>query len=88
LAAAATAYGQGRYAEAEALCRQIVKDLPDHVDATHLLGMCAHDGRRFDEARQLLERVIALDPRLPDAHNNLATVHFDLGNYEEARRCQ
>ena len=88
LAAAATAYGQGRYAEAEALCRQIVKELPDHVDATHLLGMCAHDGRRFDEARQLLERVIALDPRLPDAHNNLATVHFDLGNYEEARRCQ
>jgi len=54
----------------------------------HLLGMCAHDGRRLEEAQQLLERVIALDPRLHDAHNNLATVHFDLGDFEEARRCQ
>ncbi|SCB33624.1 tetratricopeptide repeat protein [Bradyrhizobium yuanmingense] len=88
IAAAANAYGQGRYAETEALCREILKALPDHVDAIHLLGMCAHDGRRLEEARELLERVIALDPRLHDAHNNLATVHFDLGNYEEARRCQ
>ncbi|WP_339033357.1 tetratricopeptide repeat protein [Bradyrhizobium symbiodeficiens] len=88
IAAAANAYGQGRYAETEALCREILKALPDHVDALHLLGMCAHDGRRLEEAQQLLERVIAFDPRLHDAHNNLATVHFDLGNYEEARRCQ
>ncbi len=88
IAAAANAYGQGRYAETEALCREILKALPDHVDAMHLLGMCAHDGRRLDEARELLERVIALDPRLHDAHNNLATVHFDLGNLEDARRCQ
>ncbi|MCK1360290.1 tetratricopeptide repeat protein [Bradyrhizobium sp. 199] len=88
IAAAANAYGQGRYAETEALCREILKALPDHVDATHLLGMCAHDGRRLEEAKELLERVIALDPRLHDAHNNLATVHFDLGNYDEARRCQ
>ncbi|SFH81657.1 O-linked N-acetylglucosamine transferase, SPINDLY family protein [Bradyrhizobium sp. cf659] len=88
ISAAAAAYGQGRYAETEALCREILKALPDHVDAMHLLGMCAHDGRRLEEAQQLLERVIALDPRLHDAHNNLATVHFDLGNFEEARRCQ
>ncbi|MCK1734694.1 tetratricopeptide repeat protein [Bradyrhizobium sp. 138] len=88
IAAAANAYGQGRYAEAEALCREILKALPEHVDAMHLLGMCAHDGRRLEEAKELLERVIALDPRSHDAHNNLATVHFDLGNHEESRRCQ
>lgn len=88
LSDAAAAYGQGRYAETEAICRQILDVVPDHVDATHLLGMCAHDGRRLEEAQELLERVIALDPRLHDAHNNLATVHFDLGNFEEARRCQ
>ncbi|MCW2078110.1 UNVERIFIED_ORG: putative O-linked N-acetylglucosamine transferase (SPINDLY family) [Bradyrhizobium japonicum] len=88
ISAAAAAYGQGKFAETEALCREILKALPDHVDALHLLGMCAHDGRRLEEARELLDRVIALDPRLHDAHNNLATVHFDLGNFEEARRCQ
>ena len=52
LSAAAGAYGQGRYAETEALCRDILKALPDHVDAMHLLGMCAHDGRRLEEARK------------------------------------
>ncbi|MCK1619529.1 tetratricopeptide repeat protein [Bradyrhizobium sp. 159] len=83
LSAAAAAYGQGRYAETEALCREILKAIPDHVDSMHLLGMCAHDRRRLE-----FERVIELDPRLHDAHNNLATVHFDLGDYEEARRCQ
>lgn len=88
ISAAAAAYGQGKYAETEALCREILKAIPDHVDAMHLLGMCAHDGRRLEEAQQLLERVIELDSRLHDAHNNLATVHFDLGNYEDARRCQ
>ena len=61
LSAAASAYAQGRYAETEALCRQILNVLPDHADATHLLGMCAHDGGRLEEARQLIERAIALD---------------------------
>ncbi|MGR6747931.1 tetratricopeptide repeat protein, partial [Aeromonas veronii] len=63
ISAAGAAYGQGRYGEAEALCREILKALPEHFDATHLLGLCAHEGRRLEEARQLLERAIALDPR-------------------------
>ncbi|MDX3969313.1 MAG: tetratricopeptide repeat protein [Bradyrhizobium sp.] len=88
ISAAASAYGQGRYAETEALCREILKALPDHFDATHLLGLCAHDGRRLAEAQQLLERAIALDPRSHEAHSNLATVYFDLKKFEDARRCQ
>ncbi|WP_448043441.1 O-linked N-acetylglucosamine transferase, SPINDLY family protein [Bradyrhizobium liaoningense] len=88
ISAAASAYGQGRYAETEALCREILKPLPDHFDATHLLGLCAHDGRRLAEAQQLLERAIALDPRSHEAHSNLATVYFDLKKFEDARRCQ
>ncbi|WP_246789694.1 tetratricopeptide repeat protein [Bradyrhizobium sp. CCBAU 51765] len=88
ISAAASAYGQGRYAETEALCREILKALPDHFDATHLLGLCAHDGRRLAEAQQLLERAIALDPRSHEAHSNLATVYFDLKKFDDARRCQ
>ena len=86
--AAAAAYGQGRVAETEALCRQILKELPDHFDATHLLGLCAHDARRREEAQQLLERAITLDPRSADALSNLAILYFDLRKYEDARRCQ
>ncbi|MDA9421152.1 acetylglucosamine transferase [Bradyrhizobium sp. CCBAU 53380] len=88
ISAAAAAYGQGRYAETEALCREILKALPDHFDATHLLGLCAHDGRRLEEAQLLLERAIALDPRSHEAYSNLATVYFDLKKFEDARRCQ
>ena len=88
ISAAAAAYGQGRHAETEAFCREILKALPDHFDATHLLGLCAHDGRRLADAQQLLERAIALDPRSHEAYSNLATVYFDLKKFEDARRCQ
>ncbi|QQO21794.1 tetratricopeptide repeat protein [Bradyrhizobium diazoefficiens] len=88
IAAAASAYGQGRYAESEALCRQIVQAVPDHFDATHLLGLSVQQGGRMEEAQQLLERAIAIDPRSHEAHNNLAAVLFGLGQFEAARACQ
>lgn len=88
IAAAASAYGQGRYAESEALCRQIVQAVPDHFDATHLLGLSVQQGGRLAEAQQLLERAVAIDPRSHEAHNNLAAVLFGLGQFEAARACQ
>ncbi|WP_025036231.1 tetratricopeptide repeat protein [Bradyrhizobium sp. DOA9] len=86
--AAANAYGQGRYAECEALCRQIVQAVPDHFDATHLLGLSVQQGGRLEEAQQLLERAIAIDPRSHEAQTNLATVYVVLQKLEAARACQ
>ncbi|UWU72629.1 tetratricopeptide repeat protein [Bradyrhizobium sp. NC92] len=86
--AAANAYGQGRYAECEALCRQIVQAVPDHFDATHLLGLSVQQGGRLEEAQQLLERAIAIDPRSHEAQSNLATVYVVLQKLEAARACQ
>ncbi|MCW2078111.1 UNVERIFIED_ORG: putative O-linked N-acetylglucosamine transferase (SPINDLY family) [Bradyrhizobium japonicum] len=88
ISAAASAYGQGRYAETEALCRQIVQAVPDHFDATHLLGLSVQQGGRLEEAQQLLERAIAIDPRSHEAHNNLAAVYVVLQKFEAARACQ
>ncbi|WP_245471252.1 tetratricopeptide repeat protein [Bradyrhizobium genosp. SA-3] len=88
ISVAASAHGQGRYAETEALCRQVLQAVPDHFDATHLLGLCMHHGGRLVEAQPLLERAIAIDPRSHEAHNNLATVHSGLGRFEAARACQ
>ncbi|MDA9529386.1 MULTISPECIES: O-linked N-acetylglucosamine transferase family protein [unclassified Bradyrhizobium] len=85
---AVEALGQGRLAEAETLCREILKEVPDHFHATHLLGLRAFDGGRLDEAEFLLERAIALDPRSPDAHGNLGAVYFDLQKFQAARACQ
>jgi len=88
ISAAASAFGQGRYAETEALCRQIVQAVPDHFEATHLLGLSLHRGAHLEEAQQLLERAIAIDPRSHEAHNNLASVYVVLQKFEAARACQ
>ena len=88
ISAAASAYGLGRYAETESLCRQILQAVPDHFDATHLLGLSVQQGGRLEEAQQLLERAIAIDPRSHEAHNNLAAVHCALQKFEAARACQ
>ena len=88
ISAASSAYGQGRYAETEALCRQILQAVPDHFDATHLLGLSVQQGGRLEEAQQLLERAVAIDPRSHEAYNNLAAVHFVLQKFEAARTCQ
>jgi len=88
LPAAVAAYRQGRHAEAQALCRQILKDLPDHFDALHVLGTSQVNCSRFEEAVATLTRAINVDPRSADAQSNLGTALSELGRYEEARRCQ
>jgi predicted O-linked N-acetylglucosamine transferase (SPINDLY family) len=88
MSVAIQALGQGRYAEAEMLCREIVNEVPDHFHATHLLGLRAFDDGRLEEAQQLLERAIVLDPRSPDAHGNLGAVYFNLQKFEHARASQ
>lgn len=88
LSFAVEALGQGRFAEAEALCREILKEVPDHFHATHLLGLRAFESGRLEEAQQLLARAVEIDPRSPDAHGNLGAVYFDLQKFQDARTCQ
>ncbi|OPY95713.1 acetylglucosamine transferase [Bradyrhizobium sacchari] len=82
------ALGQGRRDEAENLCREILKEVPDHFHATHLLGLLAFDGGWLEDAQFLLERATMLDPRSPDAHSNLGAVYFALEKFKDARACQ
>ncbi|MBR1132557.1 tetratricopeptide repeat protein [Bradyrhizobium iriomotense] len=85
---AVEALGQGRLDEAENLCREILKEVPDHFHATHLLGLLAFDGGWLEDAQFLLERATMLDPRSPDARSNLGAVYFSLEKYKDARACQ
>jgi len=85
ITAANTAYGQGRYAEAEALCGQILNELPEHFSALHLLGLCAFSGQRFEVAIQALSRAVAVDARSALALSDLGATHFALGQYDDAR---
>jgi predicted O-linked N-acetylglucosamine transferase (SPINDLY family) len=86
LPGALAAYRQGRHGDSQALCQQILKDLPDHVDALHLLGTSQVNCSRFEEAVATLTRAINVDPGAADAQANLGTALSELGRDEEARR--
>ena len=62
----------GQLAAAEALYKSILAADPDHIDALRSLGVLAHSTRDFDEAIELLRRVLSLDPSNAQAHVNLA----------------
>src|SRR5579859_3549643 len=88
LPAAIKAYREGRHLEAQTLCRQILKDLPNHFDALHLLGVSEADCGRCDEAVAALTRAAAIDSRSAEVQSNLGMSLFRLGRYEQARACQ
>ncbi|WP_315741889.1 MULTISPECIES: tetratricopeptide repeat protein [unclassified Bradyrhizobium] len=88
LATAAAAYRQGRHADTQALCRDILALLPDHVEALQLLGRSALDTGRFADAEAALTRAVAIEPRDVDAQANLGGALFNLGRFEEARKYQ
>jgi predicted O-linked N-acetylglucosamine transferase (SPINDLY family) len=85
LPAAMTAYRAGKHADAQALCRQLLQDLPDFFDALQLLGVSLVECGRFAEAVPSLERAVALDPRSADAQSNLGFTLFNLERHDEAR---
>ncbi|MET4277789.1 MULTISPECIES: tetratricopeptide repeat protein [unclassified Bradyrhizobium] len=85
ISTANAAYGQGRYAETETLCRQILNELPEHFGALHLLGLGAFAGRHFEAAKQALKYAVTVDPRSAQAFSDLGATHFALGEYDDAR---
>lgn len=87
ITAANAAFRQGRYAETEALCRQILNELPEHFSALHLLGLCAFASQHFEAAKQALKHAVTVDPRSAQAFSDLGATHFALGQYEDARTC-
>ena len=88
LTAAVAAFRQGRQAEAQAICGQILAGVPDHFEALHLLGISALEGGRLDLAEQALTRAVALEPRNAEAHANLGLALFNLKRYDDARMAQ
>lgn len=86
--AAFAAYRAGKVADAQSLCRQILQNLPSHFSALHLLGVSELDRGRYEEARDILERAVAADPKSADVYSDLGTVYFELKRYEDARATQ
>lgn len=76
-----------RYAEMERLLRRVIEIKPDHQHAHNALGYSLADrNQRLPEARELINKALALAPGDPFITDSLAWVEFRLGNRDEALR--
>ena len=71
--------------EAQALCLQVLENLPDHFDALHLLGMSKSATGEYAEAEAILQRALQIDPKSAELLSNLGVVQSDMGQIEKAR---
>lgn len=83
---AVAAHQRGDFSGAEVRYRKVLRDTPAHADATHFLGLLAHQTGHDDAALELLERAIALGPGSHLYRHNLAGVLQGLGRHAEAER--
>jgi protein O-GlcNAc transferase len=81
---AVASFRNGRLAETEALCTEILRARPRDFDAVHLLGLVALQGGETNRSIELLEHSVTLDPRHPVARMNLANALLQAGRAAEA----
>jgi tetratricopeptide (TPR) repeat protein/GR25 family glycosyltransferase involved in LPS biosynthesis/ADP-heptose:LPS heptosyltransferase len=75
---------QGKFSEAERHYLTILAAQPDHLDATHLLGLIRHQQGRDLEALELIGSVLKRIPDSAPALANQGAVLHRLGRREEA----
>ena len=80
-------HSEGATWEAEQLYRGILRQWPDNVSATHLLGVVRHQRGDHAAALQLIGRAIAMDPGKPLFFNNYGAALHALGREVEALAC-
>ena len=75
--------GEGRLAEAEALCLDILKAQPQSPEAEHILGVIAHRNGKLSEAIEHIRRAIAINPNVVLYHSNLGEMYRLAGSIDE-----
>ena len=75
---------QGRFAEAELIYQDILRQEPDYFEALHLLGVVALQTRKTQESVELITKAISLNPNVAAAHVNLGSALIALTRFAEA----
>jgi protein O-GlcNAc transferase len=84
LQSAFSLHRSGKFAEAAALYRKIIKRNPREAHALHSLGIIEAANGSLAEAAQLMARSLAVQPANVQFVQNYATVLCQLGQYETA----
>jgi predicted O-linked N-acetylglucosamine transferase (SPINDLY family) len=74
----------GELPAAEKLYREVLALVPNHFQALQNLGAIAGAVGRYDLAIDFLNRAIAVNANLPDAHYNLGNALHDMARHDEA----
>jgi predicted O-linked N-acetylglucosamine transferase (SPINDLY family) len=86
--ARAKAYHQfGHLAEAEVGYRKILKKRPNHFEALHMLGVCAHQTGDSLSAERFLRRALLLDPQSAPAYCALGILLAASQRQDESLAC-
>jgi tetratricopeptide (TPR) repeat protein len=85
------AYQNGRLAEAENLCKRLLKTSPKSAPVLELGALVSLSQKKFDLAVELYSRLIKLNPKLPKAYLNrgfalkaLGKIDLAIQNYDRA----
>ncbi|WP_240766770.1 tetratricopeptide repeat protein [Paraburkholderia flava] len=76
----------GRFAEAAAIYREILRAQPNHADALHLLGLVAYHEGRLEEAVEWIMRAIGVSPNAM-FYGNLGNALGGLDRHAAAAEC-
>jgi 2-polyprenyl-3-methyl-5-hydroxy-6-metoxy-1,4-benzoquinol methylase/tetratricopeptide (TPR) repeat protein len=79
-------YRQGRFDQAQNICRNIVARQPAHVDSLNLLGVIAQMAGRHEGAVKLFSKAIAVDAGNAACHYNIASSYQTLDFWDKATR--
>ena len=74
----------GDLPQAEGIYQQILQTEPNQPVALHLLGVLARQVGRNEDAVELINKAVAINPDYAEAHNNLGNALKDLGRADEA----
>lgn len=77
----------GRLSEAETAYRAVLLADPDNVDATHLIGLLAHQVGRHELAIEWIQRALRRGGPHPVMLNNLGEAYRLAGKWEDAATC-
>ena len=68
------------------ICRAQLAQMPGHMSGQIVFGQALYEAGEFDEARQVFERALTLDPENLIALRSLGDMSLQSGNTAEARR--
>jgi len=74
----------GQLQEAECRFRQVLDQRPAHLPALNMLSCTLTQAGKFDEAKQVLEQIHALNPRDPSSLSNIAYIMAASDDMNEA----